>query len=104
VNANDPVEAEIPVHIEGDVPAEQRGNFIVRQNDHVMVRALPSKLPEYLAVSAEKLENPGDSLTVADLIVPSDVEMLSEPELTLATVEEPRKVEEPEPEEVVDAA
>jgi large subunit ribosomal protein L25 len=34
VNKNDPVEAEIPVHIEGEVPAEQQGNFIVRPNDH----------------------------------------------------------------------
>lgn len=104
VNAKDPVEAEIPVHIEGEVPAEKLGNFIVRPNDHVLVKALPANLPESLNVSAEKLEEPGDHLTVADLTIPADVEMLSEPELTLATVEEPRKVEEPEPEEDVDAA
>lgn len=105
VNKNDPVEAEIPVHIEGDVPAEKSGNFIVRQNDHVTVKALPANLPEVLNVSAEKLVNPGDSLTVADLQVPENVEILSEPELTLATVEEPRKVEEePVEEVVVDAA
>ncbi len=104
VNANDPVEAEVPVHIEGDVPAEKLGNFIVRQNDHVLVKALPANLPEALIVSAEKLEHPGDNITVADIIPVANVEILSEPELTLATVEEPRVQEEPEETEEVDAA
>jgi large subunit ribosomal protein L25 len=106
VNANDPVEAEVPVRIEGDVPAEQQGNFIVRQNDVVTVKALPANLPEFLSVDAAKLALPGDSITVADIKPVKDVEILDEPELTLATVEEPRAQEE-EPEEnaeVVDAA
>jgi large subunit ribosomal protein L25 len=104
VNANDPVEAEVPVHIEGDVPAEQQGNFIVRQNDVVEVRALPANLPEYISVDASLLDQPGDSITVADIKPIANVEILSEPELTLATVEEPRVQEEPEEVEVVDAA
>lgn len=104
VNANDPVEAEVPVHIEGEVPAEKLGNFIVRPNDHVEVKALPGDLPEYISVSAETLVQPGDHITVADLVAPKNVEILSEPEMVLATVEEPRKVEEPEAEEAVDAA
>jgi large subunit ribosomal protein L25 len=96
VNANDPVEAEIPVHIEGDVPAEQMGNFIVRQNDHVLVKALPANLPEFIGVDAGLLKEPGDSITVADIKPIPDVQIISEPELTLATVEEPRVQEVPE--------
>lgn len=103
VDANQPVEAEIPVHIEGDVPAEAAGNFIVRPNDHVLVKALPSNLPEVLNVSAASLENPGDHLTVADIAAIPDVEFLAEPETVLATVEEPRAAEE-EPEVEIDAA
>lgn len=102
VNKNDPVEAEIPVHIVGNVPAEQMGNFIVKPNDHVEVKALPADLPESFELSAEKLEKPGDHITVADITPDSKVEILSEPELVLAVVEEPRVQEEPE--EVVDAA
>lgn len=104
VNANDPVEAEIPVHIDGNVPAEQTGNFIVRQNDYVTVKALPANLPEIINISAETLIEPGDSLTVADIKPIKDVEIISEPELQLAVVEEPRVQEEPEETEVVDAA
>ena len=104
VNANDPVEAEVPVHIEGDVPAEKVGNFIVRPHDHVTVKALPADLPEALTVSADKLVEPGDHLTAADLSLPANVELISEPETVLATVEEPRVQEEPEASEEVDAA
>lgn len=106
VNAKDPVEAEIAVVITGDVPATKAGNFIVRPHDHVMVKALPADLPDELTVSAESLLLPGDSLTVADLDPIPKVEIISDPEMTLATVEEPRAVEE-EPEEAdeaVDAA
>ncbi len=105
VNANDPVEAEIPVHIEGDVPAEQQGNFIVRPNDHVTAKALPTDLPEFFTVSAETLIEPGDSITVADIKAIPKVEILSEETLTLAIVEEPKVVEdEPEEAEAVDVA
>jgi large subunit ribosomal protein L25 len=104
VNANDPVEAEIPVHIEGEVPAEKQGNFIVRPNDTVEAKALPANLPEYFVVDAAKLVNPGDIVTIADINPIKDVEILSEPELTLAIVEEPRAQEEPEETEEIDAA
>jgi large subunit ribosomal protein L25 len=103
VNANDPVEAEVPVHIEGEVPAEKQGNFIVRQNDHVIVKALPANLPEFLSVDASLLVNPGDHITVADIKPVENVEIISLPELTLAVVEEPRVQEEPEAEEAVEA-
>ncbi len=96
VNAKDPVEAEVPVHIEGDVPAEKAGNFIVRPHDHVMVKALPADLPEYVSVSAASLVEPGDHVTVADIQPINKVEILTEPEIILATVEEPRVQEEPE--------
>lgn len=104
VDKNQPVEAEIPVHIEGDVPAEATGNFVVRQNDHVLVKAIPSELPEFFAIDAAKLAEPGDTITVADIVAPPHVEILSEPELQLAIVEEPRVQEEEPEEEVVDAA
>jgi large subunit ribosomal protein L25 len=104
VNANDPVEAEVPIQIEGDVPAEQQGNFLVRPNDTVTVKAIPANLPEFMVVDGSKLVNPGDHVTVADIHPIKDVEILDELELTLITVEEPRAAEEPEETEEVDAA
>lgn len=93
VNKNDPVEAEIPVKIEGDIPAERVGNFIVRANDHVLVKALPDNLPEFIGVDAGLLNEPGDHITVADIVPIKDVQILSEPEVILAVVEAPRTQE-----------
>jgi large subunit ribosomal protein L25 len=55
----------------------------------VLVKAVPAKLPEFLEYDAEKLENIGDHATVADLVVPEGVEILTEPEHSIATVYEP---------------
>lgn len=105
VNKNDPVEAEVPVHLNGDAPAVSKGNFINRPNDVVSVKALPADLPEVLNVDLSGLENPGDTLTVADLDVITNVEILSEPNMVLVVVEEPRvQEEEPEAAEAVDAS
>lgn len=103
VDKNKLVEAEVAVHLEGDAPALKVGNFINRPNDHVLVQAKPSDLPESLSVNVDKLENPGDTVTVADIIAVPHVEILSEANNVLAVVEEPR-VEEETNEEVVDAA
>ncbi len=104
VKQNETVEAEIPVHIEGDVPALQSGNFMVRPNDVVTVKAFPGNLPDVLNVPAATLLEVGDTLTVADIVAPKDVEIISDPHLVLAVIEEPRAVVEPEPTEEVDAA
>lgn len=94
VKANEKVEAEVPVHIrfEGDnesTPAEKAGLIVLRGLETVEVKALPSKLPEVLTFSGEGLENPGDSVTVAELEIPEGVEIVTEPEQVLATVYEP---------------
>lgn len=90
IKQNEKVEAEIPVEITGDVPAERLGFFLVKPMTEVQVKALPADLPDKLEVSGESLENVGDSVTVADLTVPANVEIMTEPDRTLAVVEESR--------------
>ncbi len=104
IDKNRAVEAEIPVHLEGDAPAVVAGNFLTRPNETVLVKAKASELPEIFNVSVEGLENPHDTVTVADVTIPEGVELLSDASLVLAIVEEPRVAEEPEETEVVDAA
>jgi len=94
VDKNQAVEAEIPVHAkyaEGNdsSPAEKSGFIVLSQLDTVLVKAVPAKLPEALEYDAEKLEKIGDHATVADLIVPEGVEIMTEPEHSVATVYEP---------------
>jgi large subunit ribosomal protein L25 len=94
VNANQRVEAEIPVkpQYDGDnesSPAERASLIVLSNLDEVMVEAVPSKLPDVLYYDAEKLVEVGDHVTVADLIVPEGVEVKVEAEHTIATVYEP---------------
>jgi large subunit ribosomal protein L25 len=94
VNADEKVTAEIPVHIKFDegndaTPAERNSLIVLHQLDTVEVESIPAKLPDELLFDGEKLVEVGDSATVADLIVPDGVVILSEPNQTLATVFEP---------------
>ena len=94
IRANEKVDAEIPVHpqySEGNEasPAERAGLIVLAQTTAVHVKALPKDLPDVLTYDAEKLVAVGDQVTVADLAVPSGVELEIEPEHVVATVFEP---------------
>jgi large subunit ribosomal protein L25 len=94
VKANEKVEAEIPVHPtynEGNdaSPAERAGLIVLAQLDVIQVKALSKDLPDELTYDAEKLVSVGDQVTVADLVVPSGVEVETEENHVIATVFEP---------------
>jgi large subunit ribosomal protein L25 len=95
INRNEKVHAEIPVHLEGDAPAEKLGLMILTQLDHVEVDALPRNLPDVFKVDAEKLAELNDAITVADIQVPEGVTILTEADHPIArVVETPAQVSE----------
>jgi large subunit ribosomal protein L25 len=94
VKANEKVSAEIPVRIHYDegndsTPAERAGLVVLHQLESVEVEALPRELPDFLEFDGEKLVAVGDSVTVADLVVPATVTIKVDPTHPLATVFEP---------------
>lgn len=94
VNQNQTVDADIPVHPRYDVdnessPAERSGFIVLTQLESVHVKAIPTKLPDFIEYDAEKLVEIGDHITVADLIVPEGVEIEDDAEHAVATVYEP---------------
>lgn len=94
VKANEKVTAEIPVRIkfaeENEAsPAERAGLVVLHQLEAVEIEALPKDLPEALFFDGEKLVEAGDSVTVAELIIPAGVTLKTEPAHPLATVFEP---------------
>jgi len=90
IRQNETVEAEVPIRIEGDIPAEKVGLMVLHQLDSVEVEALPRNLPDELVVSAEKLAELHDKITVEDLEVPEGVTILTDAEHPIATVVETR--------------
>lgn len=94
VDKNQKVEAEIPVrpsYDEGNEssPAERNGLIVLAQLEAVQVKAIATKLPDFLEYNAEKLVEVGDNVTVAALTIPEGVELETELEHTIATVYEP---------------
>ncbi len=94
VDKNQKVEAEIPVkprYDEGNEssPAERSGFIVLAQLETVQVKAIATKLPDFLTYDAEKLVEVGDHVTVADLTIPEGVELETELEHSIATVYEP---------------
>lgn len=97
VSANQKVDAEVPIHpqyAEGNdsSPAERNSLLVISNLDAVTVKALPNSLPDALYYDAEKLVEVGDHVTIADLIVPKDVELEIEETQTIATVYEPSAI------------
>jgi large subunit ribosomal protein L25 len=90
IKQDEAVEAEVPIRIEGDIPAEKVGLMVLHQLDAVEIESLPKNLPDELVVGAEKLAELHDKITVADLQVPSGVTMLTDSEHPIATVVETR--------------
>lgn len=92
IRQNEAVEAEIPVVFKADtdIPAEKASLLVLKHLDHVDVKALPKDLPDQLVVDPSVLVEVGDTVTVADLIVPAGVTVLTDPEHGIATVEMPK--------------
>lgn len=90
IRRNEKVEAEVPIRLEGEIPAEKIGLMVLNQLDTVEVEALPKNLPDELVADATKLAELHDKITVADLVVPEGVTVLSDLEHPIATVVETR--------------
>jgi large subunit ribosomal protein L25 len=90
VNRNETVEAEVPVKLSGDIPAQKVGLMLLHTLDTVEVEALPANLPDELFIDGAKLVEDGDKVTAADIIMPANVTLLTDPETTIAVVETPR--------------
>ncbi len=89
VNRNETVEAEVPVRLDGEIPAERLSLMVLHTLDNVEVEALPANLPDELIIDGTVLVEVGDKVSVADIKVPEGVTILTDPDQTVAVVEEP---------------
>lgn len=102
IDKNVKVETEVPVHLEGDAPAQKKSMLVIKQLDHVKLEALPKDLPDSVTLNIEKLSDLGDKLLVSDITVQAGVSILTDPDLLVAIVEEtPAQESEEAAEEVV---
>lgn len=94
VNMNKEVEASVALHFEGESAAVKDGGILVTPVDHLTVRCLPKDLPHNLSVNLGTLSEMHAVITVKDIVLPAGVTVDDDPEMVVATVQEPRKEEE----------
>jgi large subunit ribosomal protein L25 len=92
IKQNEEVEAEIPVVFleDAEIPAQKLSLMVLKQLDHVQVKALPGDLPDEIVIDPSSLAEVGDSLSVADLKAPKGVTIMTEPDVQIAIVEMPK--------------
>lgn len=99
VDLTQEVEAPVAITLVGSSVGVREGGVLDQPLREVIVRALPDALPDHLELDVSELDV-GDSISVEDLTAPEGVEIVTEPEIVVASVLAPTVEEEPEePEE-----
>lgn len=80
VKQNEKIEAEVPVHLigEGESAAEKAGLIVLQMIDKLEVKAFPMDLPDALEVSIIDLAEAGQRVTVGDITLPANVELVDD--------------------------
>ncbi|HHW50946.1 MAG TPA: 50S ribosomal protein L25/general stress protein Ctc [Pseudoclavibacter sp.] len=94
------VEVEVPLHLEGEALAPAVANLDVT---HLLVKVPATDIPEHFVINVEGLEE-GNHITAANVSLPDDVELITEPETVVVTVAVPALEEEPEAETATEEA
>jgi large subunit ribosomal protein L25 len=95
---------DVPLEPIGEAPAVSLHGGTLQALDHVRVKALPDRLPQFLEIPIDQLADFDAVLHVRDLTVPSDVTLLTDPDEILAKVLPPRIEEVEVPAEAEEAA
>lgn len=89
------VRVDVPIALTGRSEAvETLGGTLLASLDHITVEALPTKVPSQIEVDVGVLETLESAIHVSDLPDTVGVEIISDPELVIATVAAPRVDEE----------
>lgn len=88
VDRKQKIEVEVPVHLVGEAAGAKEGGVLQHPLFHVQVRCLPSDVPEHLEADISAL-GIGDQLRVAELTVPTGIEVLNDLDAVVAAVAAP---------------
>lgn len=91
------VETSIPIALQGEsVAVKELGGTLIQALDSVDVKVLPTALVKELVIDATELKTFDDVIRVSDLSVPEGMEILTDMNRSIATVQPPRTEQEME--------
>jgi large subunit ribosomal protein L25 len=104
VKMDQKITASVPLVLEGEAPAVEEGGVLSQSLNSIDVECLPNDLVNSIVVNVDGLVAINDSITVADLNVPSSIKLLAEPDAMVVKVQPPQVEEELEAIEEEEAA
>ena len=85
------VTAQVPVTLNGEAPGAVRsGGYVSQQVFDVQISALPLEMPAQIEMDLSAMTDANSVLRTGDIILPSGVTLLSDPEEMVARIEVPR--------------
>ena len=97
VDASRPVSAQVPITLIGESPgARTAGGTVMQQLRDLNVEALPLEVPRELELDLTMLTEPDGVLRAADIVIPGNVTLLTDPEDVVVRIEVLRAVVEEE--------
>lgn len=95
VKMNEKIKTEVPLSFVGEsVAVYKLEGSLIQSLNSVEVEALPANLPESIEVDISVLDDFDKSIHVSDLVIPANVELLTDTNELIAKVEPPRSDEE----------
>lgn len=103
IRMDEPVSSMIPVEITGEAIGVKEGGILQIRAHEVEVKCLPQHLPPTISVDVSRL-GVGENLTVSEITVPSELEIISDPHEVVVTILAPQKEEAPDDTEAEETA
>ena len=90
VALNEKIAATIPIVLEGEaVGVKVEGGILVQALQALEIKAFPQDLPEHITVDVSHLEFNGAPLHVSEIVVPANIEVVTDGETPVAVVNPP---------------
>lgn len=93
VNMSVEMDVEVSLRIEGEAQGSKDGGVLQQPLYELQVRAKPNQIPDEITVNVSALEV-GESITVADLPVEKNYQILDDKDTTIVTVLQPDTLDE----------
>ena len=102
ISMDEPITSSVSITLVGSAPGIQEGGILEFPHRQLAVHCLPTVLPEDIEVDISELEI-DDRLSVEDISLPEEIEVLDDPNTRIVAVVPPRIEEEPTEEEDIEA-
>ena len=95
VKEDEKLSLEVAIRSVGESQGVKLGGILVQLLNSVTIKCKPSEIPEFLEIDVAEMEM-NTNLSVKDIILPKDVEMITPEDIAVMSVQEPKEEQEEE--------